>query len=121
MATIRTPSSSRAVMRDSSNLSWRLLNHEVLCDLPADLARRTKSGSCRRAEHWPGSRLDQSLPGSRICSPPGEHQPAHLRSQLASLCPLVARRQSARLFGCSHLWGLGKWAGEGNKHSIDMI
>src|SRR5947207_4705042 len=46
MVTIRTPSSSRAVMRDSSNLSWRLLSHEVLCDLPADLPQRTKFGSC---------------------------------------------------------------------------
>src|SRR5437867_2882601 len=35
MATIRTPSSSTAVIADSSNLSWRLLYHEVPCALPA--------------------------------------------------------------------------------------
>src|SRR6202008_101649 len=95
-ATIRTPSSSRAVMPDSSKLSLRLPSHEVPPGPSADLPQRTKSDSRRRANYRPRGWLDQSLLGSRIRSPLGKHEPARIRLQSAAFRPLVGECLSHR-------------------------
>ena len=56
--------------------------------LPADLRQRTESGSCRRTNHRPRGRLDQSLPGPRIRPPPGRTRPC--ASTLTTCCTLSA-------------------------------
>src|ERR1035438_9143886 len=57
--------------------------------MPEVRAERTLPISSGRADYRPRSWLDQPLPGSRVCPPPGQHEFAHLRLQPAALPALV--------------------------------
>src|ERR1700676_2142133 len=97
-ATIPTPSSSRAATRSSFSLSWRPPCHELPRHPPENPIGRTQPISSGRAIDRQVCRLDQPLPGPRVCSPPRKHLPVQLRTQPVALCTLVGERSSHRQY-----------------------
>src|SRR5674476_117369 len=95
-ATIPTLSSFRVGTRDSFSLSWRPLSHEVPRDPSEGPIGRTQPDSGGGATYRPGSRMDQPLPGPRVCSPSCRQEPVQLRTQPAALRALVGERSSYR-------------------------
>src|SRR5258708_35850233 len=77
---IPTPSSFKEEAYTSSSLCWRLRSHEVPRHLEADFYGRTQSDSGGRAIHRQGGCVDQSLSGSRVCSPPFQQKSLYLRT-----------------------------------------